>query len=76
MANEMNHVNTENQNQKVQKESAGCLGLGFSFFIPLVGIILYFTKKSEKFDASGYLYAAGAGFAVGLILRIATGAIH
>lgn len=74
MADEMN--NFSNENQEVQKESAGCLGLGFSFIIPLIGIILYFTKKSDKFDASGYLYAAGAGFLVGLILRIATGVIH
>jgi len=73
MADEKNNVSTENQ---VQKESAGCIGLGLSFFIPLIGIILYFTKKSEKFDASGYLYAAGAGFVIGLILRIATGAMH
>ena len=67
MTNETNKINTENQ--EVQKESAGCLGLGFSFLLPLIGIILYFTKKSEKFDASGYLYAAGAGFAIGLLLR-------
>lgn len=74
MADEKNNVSTENQ--EVQKESAGCIGLGLSFFIPLIGIILYFTKKSEKFDTSGYLYAAGAGFVIGLILRIATGAMH
>lgn len=74
MADEKNNVSTENQ--EVQKESAGCIGLGLSFFIPLIGIILYFTKKSEKFDASGYLYAAGAGFVIGLILRIATEAMH
>ncbi len=74
MADEKNNVSTENQ--EVQKESAGCIGLGLSFFIPLIGIILYFTKKSEKFDASGYLYATGAGFVIGLILRIATGAMH
>ena len=74
MADEKNNVSTENQ--EVQKESAGCIGLGLSFFIPLIGIILYFTKKSEKFDVSGYLYAAGAGFVIGLILRIATGAMH
>lgn len=67
MTNETNKFNTENQ--EVQKESAGCLGVGLSFFIPLIGIILYFTKKSEKFDANGYLYAAGAGFVIGLILR-------
>ena len=74
MADEMNNVNTENQ--EVQKESAGCIGLGFSFFIPLVGIILYFTKKSKKFDASGYLYAAIVGFVIGIILRIVTGEIR
>lgn len=67
MTNEMNKSNTENQ--EVQKESAGCLGVGLSFLIPLIGIILYFTKKSEKFDANGYLYAAVAGFVVASIFN-------
>lgn len=70
----MNNVSTENQ--EAQKKSAGCIGLGFSLLFPIIGIILYFTRKSEKFDASGYLYAAGAGFVLGLILNIATGAMH
>lgn len=74
MADEMNNVSTENQ--EAQKESAGCIGLGFSLLFPIIGIILYFTKKSEKFDARGYLYAAGAGFVLGLILRLATGAMR
>lgn len=74
MADEMNNVSTENQ--EAQKKSAGCIGLGFSLLFPIIGIILYFTRKSEKFDASGYLYAAGAGFVLGLILNIATGAMH
>lgn len=63
-------------NQEPQKESAGCLGLGFSLLFPIVGIILYFVKKSEKFDASGYLYAAGAGFVISFLLKIMVGAIH
>lgn len=70
MTDKMNNVSTENQ--EVQKESAGCFGLGLSFFIPLIGIILYFVKKSEKFDASGYLYAAGAGFLLNLFLSLIT----
>ena len=74
MANDNNNVS--NENQQVQKESAGCIGIGFSLFFPIVGIILYFVKRSEKFDASGYLYAAGAGFVIGLFLRIAAGVIH
>lgn len=65
------------ENPDVKEESAGCLRFGFPFFISLIGVILYFAKKSDKFDSSGYLYdAAGTGFVIGLILRIATGAIH
>lgn len=68
MTDETNNVGTENQ--EVQKESAGCIGLGFSFFFPIIGIILYFAKKSENFDASGYLQAAGIGFVIGFILNL------
>ncbi|GEM_PF-1514407 len=74
MTDENNNLSMENHES--QKESAGCLGLGFSLIFPIVGIILYFVKKSEKFDASGYLYAAGAGFVIGILLRIMTGAIY
>ena len=66
----------DKEGKAVENESAGCIGLGFSFFFPIIGIILYFTKKSKKFDASGYLYAAVAGFILGFILRVATGLIH
>lgn len=74
MEDEKEKVGTENQ--EAQKESAGCIGIGLSFLFPIIGIILYFAKKSEKFDARGYLYAAIAGLVIGFILRIAAGAIQ
>lgn len=74
MADEINNVSTENQ--EAQKKSAGCIGLGFSLLFPIIGIMLYFTRKSEKFDASGYLYAAGAGIVFSLILRLVTGTMR
>lgn len=70
MSDEMNNMNSNYQNLEMQKDSAGCMGLVVSFFIPIVGIILYFVKRSPMFDARGYLYAAGAGFALSLILQV------
>ena len=46
MADEMNYVNTESQ--EIQKKPADCIGLGFSFFISLIGVILYFYKEKRK----------------------------
>ena len=43
MTDENNNLSMENHES--QKESAGCLGLGFSLIFPIVGIILYFVKK-------------------------------
>lgn len=65
----MNNMNSNYQNPEMQKDSAGCMGLVVSFFIPIVGIILYFVKRSPMFDARGYLYAAAAGFALNLIVQ-------
>ena len=50
---------------------AGVLALIFSFLIPLVGIICYFSNKREVENASAYLWAALGGFVVGMLMRIA-----
>lgn len=70
MSDEINNMNSNYQNPEMQKDSAGCMGLVVSFFIPIVGIILYFVKRSPMFDARGYLYAAAAGFALTLIVQV------
>lgn len=58
MADEINDVSTENQEPK--QESAGCLGIGLSFVFPIIGFILYFSKR-RKYDASPYLINAILG---------------
>lgn len=52
-------------------EKAGVVALIFSFLIPLVGIICYFSNKKEVENASAYLWAALGGFVVGMFMRIA-----
>lgn len=52
-------------------EKAGVLALIFSFLIPLVGIICYFTNKKEVENASAYLWTALGGFVLGFIMRLA-----
>ncbi len=59
-------INTSYQ----EKENAGCLGIGFSVLMPLVGIILYFVKKDSVNNPSSYLYGALAGFFIGVLLRL------
>lgn len=66
----------EEFNNQEPQESAGCVGIGFSFFFPIVGIIMYFAQKKSVNNPSAYLYAALAGFVIGLLLRFATGAIQ
>lgn len=51
-------------------ERAGTMALIFSFLIPLVGIICYFSNKKEVENASAYLYAALGGFVLGMIFRM------
>lgn len=42
-----------------------------SFLIPIVGVVLFFVKKNDDAEAAkSYLYAAIAGFVLGLILAI------
>lgn len=62
--------NNENFNNQDPEEAAGCVGIGFSFFFPIVGIIMYFTQKKSVYNPSAYLYAALAGFGLGILLRI------
>ena len=50
-------------------EKAGVVALIFSFLIPLVGIICYFSNKKEVENASAYLWAALGGFILGSIMR-------
>ncbi|SHK80530.1 hypothetical protein [Xylanibacter ruminicola] len=57
--------------EEERTERAGVLALIFSFLIPLVGIICYFSNKREVENASAYLWAALGGFVVGMLMRIA-----
>ncbi|MDO5075446.1 MAG: hypothetical protein Q4D66_06220 [Bacteroidales bacterium] len=41
---------------------AGLLALLISFFIPLVGIVLFFVKRGSVANASSYLISALLGF--------------
>ena len=66
MVDEFNNVP-----QNEDKEKAGCLGIGASFLIPIIGVIIYFSNKDKVENANAYLIAAGCGFAIGVILRLA-----
>ena len=68
MSEEINSVPQDEE----KKEKAGCLGIGASFFFPLIGIIIYFSCKNKVENPNAYLAAAGVGFAIGFILRAAT----
>lgn len=56
------------------KEEAGCVGLIFSFLIPLVGVICYFLNKKTVTNAKAYLYAALGGIAFTIVFQIIAGA--
>ena len=56
-------------NNYPQVEKAGIIGLVFSFLIPIVGVIIYFVQKNKVVNAASYLWAALAGFVLGLILN-------
>lgn len=56
-------------NNYPQVEKAGIIGLIFSFLIPIVGVIIYFVQKNKVVNAASYLWAALAGFVLGLILN-------
>ncbi len=53
-----------------EENKAGCFGLVISFFIPLIGVILFLLKKDEVINAKSYLYAALYGFVIGIIFSI------
>lgn len=52
-------------------ERAGIVALIFSFLMPIVGVICYFVNKDKVENPSSYLFAALAGFVIGLLLRFA-----
>ena len=47
-------------------------GIGGSFLIPILGLILFFVQKDKVEDSKPYLYAGIAGFVVGLVLNFIT----
>lgn len=59
-----------------QKEKAGCFGIGFSFLMPIIGVILYFMQKDKVENPVAYLYGAGAGFIVSIFLNVLATAIQ
>lgn len=54
-------------NPQQQMDNAGCIGVAFSVLFPLVGLILYVTKKDSVNNPKAYLYASLAGFVIGTI---------
>lgn len=57
--------------EEEKKEKAGVVALICSFLFPIVGVICYFVNKDKVENAPNYLYAALAGFVLGLILNFA-----
>lgn len=55
-------------NSQTSQEGPGCFGLLCSFLFPIIGVIIYFNQKDKVNNASYYLWAAGAGFVIGLII--------
>lgn len=51
-----------------EKGKAGIFALICSFLFPIVGVIIYFVQKDKVADPVKYLYAAGAGFVVSLLM--------
>lgn len=64
-------VYCEHCGAKQIEDKASVWGIIGSFLIPLVGIILWATKKNEKpAAAKKYLWWAVASFALGLVIQI------
>lgn len=55
-------------NSQTPQEEPGCLGLLCSSLFPIIGVIIYFNQKDKVNNVSYYLWAAGAGFVIGLII--------
>ena len=61
------------ENNYQPTEKAGIIGMIFSFLIPIVGVIMYFVQKGKVVNPGNYLWAALAGFVLGLILQYFAG---
>lgn len=53
-----------------EKGKAGIFALIFSFLFPVIGVIIYFVQRDKVVDSVKYLYAAGTGFVVSLLMGI------
>lgn len=60
---------TQDYEENLQ-EKAGCLGIGFSFLFPIIGVIIYFVERKKVANATTYLIAAAIGFGLSIILQI------
>lgn len=63
---------SDNNQPQRPKEEAGCFAIICSFLFPIIGLILYFTKKEEVKNPEAYLIAAGISFAIGFISTLAS----
>ena len=57
-------------NEMQEKSKAGIFALICSILFPIVGVIIYFVQKDKVADSVKYLYAAGAGFVVSLLMGL------
>ena len=57
-------------NEMQEKGKAGIFALIFSFLFPVIGVIIYFVQRDKVVDSVKYLYAAGIGFVVSLLMGI------
>lgn len=55
-----------------EKGKAGIFALIFSFLFPVIGVIIYFVQRDKVVGSVKYLYAAGIGFVVSLLMGIGT----
>lgn len=53
-----------------EKGKAGIFALIFSFLFPVIGVIIYFVQRDKVVDSVKYLYVAGAGFVVSLLMGL------
>lgn len=52
------------------QENAGCLGIGVSFLLPLIGIIIYFVQRKKVINPSAYLYAVFIRIGIAIIIGV------
>ena len=57
-------------NEMQEKGKAGILALICSFLFPIIGVIIYFVQRDKVVDSVKYLYAAGTGFVVSLLMGL------